>query len=860
MRFAWLCVCAAAALMAAVPPDACGATPVGTGFSYQGRLVDDGIPYDGTVNIEFRLYDAGGTQIGSPSIHNGVLVTRGLFTISDVNGAGQFGASAFNGEARKLGIAVNGTAMSPVPFCTAVPYALYALNGGGSGGSCVWTASGSIIYNGNSGNVGIGTAAPVSKLHVEGATTGDVIVTIHNTNDAGTERLYFGTSSASDAAISVWGSTNATTPGKFRFTNNKTSANYDWTTNGSVRMTLDNGGNLGIGTASPAAKLHISGGSAIVEGNLGLGTTAPAARLHVINNAIVEGLLGIGTTSPAFKLHVEGTTSGDVTAAVNNTNSAGSQSLYFGTSISSDAVISVSGSTHAATPGKFRFVNNKTSANYDWVTNGSVRMTLDNGGDLGIGTASPAFKLHVEGSTFGEVAAAIHNLNNVGNETLYFGTSSASDAAIQVWGSTHATAPGKFRFINNKTSANYDWVASGNIRMTLDSAGNLGIGTASPAGKFHVGDGDVYVDDYASSAGFYGRRAEGSVSAPAAVGNGVSLALFGGAGYDGSAFSGIEAYMEILSAEAWTTTAHGATIRFIGTPAGGTASYEYMRISDDGNVGIGTNVPQTRLDVAGGSDASLSGGGYVQVGTASGASLAVDDNEIMARNNGAVSPLYLNQDGGDVLINGNGAGKVGIGTNSPGGRLHVVGTTGYGIRTQTTGEGGIALFAYGGPSGYAADFRGNVRIWDHATNDLVIELGTGLDYAEGFDVADAGSAPAGTVLVIDPQAEGQLKVSHRAYDTCVAGIVAGAKGLGSGVRLGCGRYDRDVALAGRVYCNVDATAAGVEAGDLLTTSETPGYAMKAGSREKAQGAILGKAMQRLEKGRKAQILVLVTLQ
>jgi hypothetical protein len=69
-----------------------------------------------------------------------------------------------------------------------------------------------------------------------------------------------------------------------------------------------------------------------------------------------------------------------------------------------------------------------------------------------------------------------------------------------------------------------------------------------------------------------------------------------------------------------------------------------------------------------------------------------------------------------------------------------------------------------------------------------------------------------------------------------------------------------VALAGRVYCNVDATEEGVEPGDMLTTSATPGYAMKSTDYTRAQGAILGKAMQRLEKGEKEQILVLVTLQ
>ena len=92
------------------------------------------------------------------------------------------------------------------------------------------------------------------------------------------------------------------------------------------------------------------------------------------------------------------------------------------------------------------------------------------------------------------------------------------------------------------------------------------------------------------------------------------------------------------------------------------------------------------------------------------------------------------------------------------------------------------------------------------------------------------------------------------------GIVAGAQGLSSAVRLAPGQFDYDVALAGRVYCNVDATATGLEPGDLLTTSATPGYAMKVMDYARAQGAILGKAMERLDKGEKGQILVLVSLQ
>jgi len=157
-------------------------------------------------------------------------------------------------------------------------------------------------------------------------------------------------------------------------------------------------------------------------------------------------------------------------------------------------------------------------------------------------------------------------------------------------------------------------------------------------------------------------------------------------------------------------------------------------------------------------------------------------------------------------------------------------------------------------------FDGKLVIRGWASGLAVIELGEGLDYAEGFHVSDRGKVGTGSVLVIDPDNPGKLKLSDRPFDRKVAGIVAGAKGLGSGVRLGAGQYDYDVALAGRVFCNVDTTEGGVEPGDLLTTSSTPGYAMKATDYIRSQGAILGKAMQKLEKGQKGQILVLVTLQ
>jgi hypothetical protein len=182
------------------------------------------------------------------------------------------------------------------------------------------------------------------------------------------------------------------------------------------------------------------------------------------------------------------------------------------------------------------------------------------------------------------------------------------------------------------------------------------------------------------------------------------------------------------------------------------------------------------------------------------------------------------------------------------------------VHCEATGTYGTGIYARGGSSGYAAIFSGNVKITGRSSGSTVMELGEGLDYAEGFDVSEENKIEPGSVLVIDADNPGKLALSNKSYDTKVAGIVAGAKGLGSGVRLGADQFDYDVALAGRVYCKVDATKEAVQAGDLLTTSAMAGYAMKAADYTRSHGTILGKAMESLEKGQKGQILVLVTLQ
>ena len=212
--------------------------------------------------------------------------------------------------------------------------------------------------------------------------------------------------------------------------------------------------------------------------------------------------------------------------------------------------------------------------------------------------------------------------------------------------------------------------------------------------------------------------------------------------------------------------------------------------------------------------------------------------------------------------------KIGIGTTTdPLAQLHVESPTGVAPFRVRIGSSTKLIVDPNGNVGIGTTapserltVRGNILVQSAATGVTVLELGEGLDYAEGFDVAGEQDVAPGTVMIIDPENPGNLKVSSKAYDTRVAGIVAGANGLGSGVRLGSGDFDHDVALAGRVYCNVDAIEIEIKPGDLLTTSKLPGYAMKAAKYDLAKGAILGKAMQGLEKGKKGQILVLVTLQ
>lgn len=205
-------------------------------------------------------------------------------------------------------------------------------------------------------------------------------------------------------------------------------------------------------------------------------------------------------------------------------------------------------------------------------------------------------------------------------------------------------------------------------------------------------------------------------------------------------------------------------------------------------------------------------------------------------------------------------GVEGASTDSAG----VVGRSTKGAGVYAVSDAGPALRGYS-KSGKAGLFEGNVDVTGNvnATGNVNVAGDvslTGADCAEDFDASGGERIEAGTVVVIDD--EGSLHPSQYPYDKKVAGVVSGAGSFKPGLVLDRqeSRENRvPVALMGKVECKVDADHSPIEVGALLTTSPTPGHAMKAEDPFKAFGAVIGKALRPLESGQQL-IPILIALQ
>lgn len=271
-----------------------------------------------------------------------------------------------------------------------------------------------------------------------------------------------------------------------------------------------------------------------------------------------------------------------------------------------------------------------------------------------------------------------------------------------------------------------------------------------------------------------------------------------------------------------------------------------------GRVGINTAAPLTNLHINSTADTSLTGHGALLIGATNSTNVSVDNNELQARVNGAAAQMHINWEGGNVAI---GAPLRGRGTSIAGDSSDAV--------QIGTGLGGWDVFL-------------NDDLWvADQTSTKILHIRGGSDLSEEFDISkphnlkeyikedEEFQIEPGMVACIDTKNPGKLMVSSKGYDRTVAGIISGAGGINTGMLMGQegtiadGEYP--VALTGRVYCKADAAYGAIQPGDLLTTSDTPGYVMKVSDYDRAHGATVGKAMSSLDTGT-GLVLVLVSLQ
>lgn len=213
-------------------------------------------------------------------------------------------------------------------------------------------------------------------------------------------------------------------------------------------------------------------------------------------------------------------------------------------------------------------------------------------------------------------------------------------------------------------------------------------------------------------------------------------------------------------------------------------------------------------------------------------------------NTTAQATIHLDAGGGNITAGGNETdGDLVLKANDGTNRIHLD-ASGANMWIGGNGEeGNVLLFASAGDNSTTA--QATIHL-NGGTGDIILQ---NADCAEDFVIEDIDCAEPGTVMVIGENS--RLRISEIALDRRVAGVVAGAGAYRPGIVLGRKKAVTDalpIALVGRTFCKVDASYGAVSIGDLLTTSPTPGHAMKVGDPASAFGAVIGKALGELGSG------------
>jgi len=259
------------------------AAPIQNVLSFQGKLVEGGVPVDGTRNITFKIYNVatGGVFLWQES-HVAVPVVGGLFNV-ELGSVTTFPSAVNFSEQYWVGVSVGGGAeISPRYKLTSAAYSMSP-----------WTINGNNIYR-QTGNIGIGTDSPISRLHLT-TSSGAGIYSYTGYPSAGEFAVYgeqsFGPKGGLagyesgydvgvygyqgdgmyagffDGAVLIDGQIKITggSPGAGKVLTSSGTGLASWQTPGGSNWTLSGGnvyrttGRVGIGTSSPGAGLHIIG-------------------------------------------------------------------------------------------------------------------------------------------------------------------------------------------------------------------------------------------------------------------------------------------------------------------------------------------------------------------------------------------------------------------------------------------------------------------------------------------------------------------------------------------------------------------------------------------------------------------------
>lgn len=547
-------------------------------------------------------------------------------------------------------------------------------------------------------------------------------------------------------------------------------------------------------------------------GRVGLGDTAPLARLHVatfeldLTTAALEND-GIVIESQDASLGLYSSPAGAWGSAVSL------KEISAGTLVDTWAIVRRTSTT--SNPSALLFTYGPSD---NYATN-PASLAITSSGQIGIGTNTPDNKLSVVG--------AIH---------------STSGGFVFPDGTTQTTAA---------TGGAGFWSVSG-TNIFNNNMGNVGIGTNTPTSKLHV-VGDTLLGALVR----IGAQTNPNAQFGFLNGN-ISVA-------------GLGSYLRLNHLGQLRVSLQAGTSDLLDT---GRAGAGLLLVNQANQTGVELGIATAPTGSGGASYLKLyDGTGANAVEIHSDSSNSAPELR-MYRSNGTTETVRIQAEDdagqGARIMLWRGNGQLGIDLNADEGLNRGADLTLY----NNAGLPLIEIDADYGDTGRgyivmknnAATPVATVQITGNYNNTGVgrvitdvLEI-TGADLAEKFPTSEV--IEPGMVVAIDTRNEGQLCLARGAYNRTVAGVASGANGFSVGAILGSKTDSSDhppIALAGRVYVWVDADTAPVRPGDMLTTSETPGHAMKVQDYAAAQGAIIGKAMGSLDSGR-GLVLVLINLQ